>query len=102
MGKTTAFAVLAYSPELGTLSRGQISALAGLASYNSDGGTLKDKRSIRGGRAELRTALYMASLTASRINPVLCKIYKRLRAAGKPAKVALAALMRKLLIALNA
>ena len=102
VGKTTAFALLAYAPELGTLCRGQISALAGLAPYNRDSGTLKGKRSIRGGRAELRTALYMASLTASRINPVLSTVYKRLRAAGKPAKVALTALMRKLLIALNA
>jgi transposase len=102
VGKTTAFAVLAYAPELGTLSRGQISALAGLAPYNRDSGTLKGKRSIRGGRAELRTALYMASLTASRSNPVLSEVYERLRAAGKPAKVALTALMRKLLIALNA
>ena len=102
MGKTTAFAVLAYAPELGTLCRGQISALAGLAPYNRDSGTLKGKRSIRGGRAELRTALAMASLTASGINPVLSKVYERLRAAGKPAKVALTALMRKLLIALNA
>lgn len=101
VGKITALAVLAHLPELGTLSDSKITGLAGLAPYNRDSGPHKGKRSIRGGRGEVRKSLYMASLTASRINPVLSKIYQRLILAGKPHKVALTALMRKLLIALN-
>lgn len=102
VGKITALALVAHLPELGTLGDAKITALAGLAPYNHDSGPIKGKRSISGGRAAVRKALYMASLTASRINPVLSVIYKRLRKAGKPPKVALTALMRKLLIALNA
>lgn len=101
VGKITALALLAHLPELGTISDPAITALAGLAPYNNDSGPVKGKRSISGGRSAVRKALYMASLTATRFNPVLSVIYRRLRAAGKPPKVALVAIMRKLLIALN-
>lgn len=102
VGKITALAVLAHLPELGTLSDAKITGLAGLAPYNRDSGPHKGKRSIRGGRGDVRKSLYMASLTAARMNPVLSKMYQRLILAGKPHKVALTALMRKLLVALNA
>lgn len=88
-------------PELGTLNRRQISALAGVAPFNQDSGQWRGKRRIYGGRAAARTALYMAALVGSRHNPVLRAFYQRLRAAGKPAKVALTACMRKLLTILN-
>jgi len=101
VGKITALAVLAHLPELGTLSAAKITGLAGLAPYNRDSGPHKGKRYISGGRPDVRKSLYMASLTASRSNPVLSKVYQRLILAGKPQKVALTALMRKLLIALN-
>lgn len=101
VGATTAFSLLAHLPELGTLSDAKITALAGLAPYNNDSGAFKGKRSIRGGRGPVRKSLYMASLSAIRHNPVLAPFYKRLRAAGKVGKVALTAVMRKLLIALN-
>ncbi len=102
VGKITALALLAHLPELGTVSDAKITALVGLAPYNNDSGPKKGKRSIRGGRGHVRKSLYMAALTAARINPVLSVIYKRLRANGKPPKVAITALMRKLLTALNA
>ena len=89
-------------PELGTLNSRQVSALAGVAPYNHDSGRLKGKRCISGGRATLRSALYMATLAATRFNPVIRAFYQRLLAAGKPKKVALVACMRKLLTILNA
>jgi len=96
VGQRTAWLLLAALPELGTLQRGQAAALAGLAPYNHDSGPLRGQRHIAHGRALARTALYMAALVASRCNPVLKPFYERLRAAGKPGKVALVALMRKL------
>jgi transposase len=106
VGLTTVAVLLADLPELGQLSREQIAALAGLAPYNHDSGTLRGTRSIWGGRASVRTALYMACLVGTRCNGVLKKFYKRLRAANpqrdaKCKKVCLTACMRKLLITLN-
>jgi transposase len=102
VGSLTASALLAALPELGTLSKNQVASLAGLAPFNRDSGAFRGTRSIRGGRIAVRTALYMAALTASRFNPILKAFYQRLKAAGKPHKVALTAVMRKLLIYLNA
>jgi transposase len=96
VGQRTAWLLLAALPELGTLQRGQAAALAGLAPYNHDSGPWRGQRHIAHGRALARTALYMAALVAARCNPVLKPFYERLRAAGKPGKVALVALMRKL------
>lgn len=89
-------------PELGTLSRQHLAALVGLAPFHRDSGTLRGSRHIWGGRAQVRTALYMSTLVAVRYNPVLKAFYQRLRAAGKLAKVALTACMRTLLTILNA
>lgn len=96
VGQRTAWLLLAALPELGTLQRGQAAALAGLAPYNHDSGPHRGQRHIAHGRPLARQALYMAALVAARRNPVLRPFYHRLRAAGKPAKVALVALMRKL------
>jgi transposase len=101
VGPLTAATVLALAPELGSLSRAQAAALAGLAPRNRDSGTFKGKRMIGGGRYKLRRALYMAALVASRHNPILQAFYQRLIAKGKAPKLALTALMRKLLIHLN-
>jgi transposase len=89
-------------PELGTLSRQRLATLVGVAPLNRDSGTLRGSRTIWGGRAHVRTALYMSTLVAVRYNPVLKTFYERLRAAGKAAKVALTACMRKLLTILHA
>jgi transposase len=96
VGQRTAWLLLAALPELGTLQRGQAAALAGLAPYNHDSGPQRGQRHIAHGRPLARRALYMAALVAARFNPVLGPFYQRLRAAGKPGKVALVALMRKL------
>jgi transposase len=93
---------IASLPELGTLNRYQIAALAGVAPLNRDSGKSSGKRFCWGGRVEVRCALYMAALVGMRHNPVLKALYERLRAKGKPAKVALVACMRKLLTILNA
>lgn len=102
VGPVLAATLLGEMPELGTLDRRQIAALAGLAPFNRDSGKLKGRRAVWGGRSGVRTALYMATLSAIRFNPVLKSTYDRLRQAGKPAKVALVACMRKLLTILNA
>jgi transposase len=94
--------LLASLPELGKLDAKRIAALAGLAPMARDSGTFKGRRMIRGGRADVRSALYMATLSAVRYNPTLKAFYDRLRGAGKPAKVALTAAARKLLTILNA
>jgi transposase len=101
VGLLTAAALLAALPELGTLGKNQITALAGLAPFNRDSGLLRGTRSISGGRRAARQALYMAAFSATRCNAVLRPFYQRLRTAGKPFKVALVAVMRKLLIHLN-
>ena len=102
IGPATARPLLAELPELGTLGRKQIAALVGVAPLNRDSGTMRGRRRTWGGRASVRTALYMAALVAARHNPVIAAFYQRLRAAGKPAKVALVACMHKLLLILNA
>lgn len=102
IGPVVARTLLALLPELGQLSRKQIAALVGVAPLARDSGQWRGRRVIWGGRAAVRKALFMAALVASRRNPVLHTFYKRLRAAGKPAKVALVACMRKLLTILNA
>jgi transposase len=101
VGRITAVTVLAAIPELGQLNRRQAAALAGLCPYNRDSGQWAGKRCISGGRSEVRRALYMAALAASRSNHLLKPFYQRLIAAGKPAKVALTAVMRKLIILMN-
>jgi transposase len=101
VGPRTAALLLAQMPELGQLNRREAAALAGLAPFNRDSGTARGKRAIFGGRRAVRCGLYMAALVASRHNPILAAFYRRLRAAGKPPKLALTATMRKLLIALN-
>ncbi len=102
VGTMTVAALLAEVPELGNLSRREISALVGVAPINRDSGTMRGRRSIFGGRAGVRTALYMSALVAARFNPVIKASYMRLLAAGKAKKVALVACMRKLLTILNA
>ena len=101
IGPVTAACLLAELPELGTLNRKQIAALVGVAPHNRDSGTYRGKRSVWGGRAPVRASLYMATLVATRCNPVIQTFYARLCAAGKPKKVALTACMRKLLTILN-
>jgi transposase len=102
VGDQTARTLIAALPELGTLGRREIAALAGLAPFNCDSGHWRGRRSITGGRADVRSVLYMAALAAIRSNAPLKACYQRLRTAGKPAKVALVAVMRKLLTILNA
>ena len=102
IGPVISRTLLAELPELGRLNRKQIAALVGIAPLNRDSGTLRGRRTIWGGRATVRAALYMAALVASRRNLVIRAFYRRLRDAGKPAKVALVACMRKLLTILNA
>ena len=102
VGPITASTLIAELPELGHLDRRQIAALVGVAPFNRDSGTLRGRRTIRGGRRPVRRALYMAALTATRHNPVLVTFYQRLRTTGHPPKVALMAALRKLLTILNA
>lgn len=102
VGPVMSRTVVAELPELGTLNRKQIAALVGVAPFNRDSGRLRGRRTIWGGRAPVRTALYMATLVATRWNPVIRVFYQRLRTAGKVPKVALVAAMRKLLTMLNA
>ena len=102
VGSGTARTMLAELPELGTLNRRQIAALAGLAPFTRQSGKWRGKRFISGGRASVRTALFMAAMTAMRCNPALRAFHHRLRAAGKPKMVALIAVARKLLTVLNA
>ena len=101
VGARTAALLLAQMPELGQLNRREVAALVGVAPFNRDSGKWRGKRAIYGGRRYVRHGLYMAALVAARHNPILRAFYQRLRAAGKPAKVALTATMRKLLIVLN-
>jgi transposase len=102
VGPVTAATLLASLPELGTLNRKQIAALVGVAPLNRDSGRLRGTRTIWGGRAGVRRVLYQATMSARRFNPLIKPLYDRLRAAGKPMKVAHIACMRKLLTILNA
>jgi len=102
VGDVTAHSMVALLPELGSLSRRQVSALVGVAPLNCDSGKQRGQRHIRGGRAPVRTALYMATLSAIKHNPTIRDYHQRLIAAGKRKKVAIVACMRKLLTVLNA
>lgn len=101
IGPVNSRMMMACLPELGRLNRQKISALVGVAPFNCDSGTLKGKRRIWGGRAQVRESLYMAAETARRWNPVIRALYERLIARGKPHKVAIVACMHKMLIILN-
>ena len=101
VGPVLCSTVIARLPELGRLNRKEIAALAGVAPFNRDSGKLRGKRTVWGGRRQLRRVLYMATLSATRVNPVVREFYQRLVEAGKPKKLALTACMRKLLTILN-
>ena len=102
IGKTSARTLIAELPELGALDRRKIASLVGVAPVNRDSGTFRGRRMVLGGRASVRKALYMPTLTAIRRNPPIRALYARLIARGKPAKLAITAAMRKLLTILNA
>ncbi len=102
LGDGVAYTLLGELPELGQLTNRQIAALCGLAPFNRDSGRLKGKRRIRGGRAPIRTVLYMAMLSAIQHNPVIKRCYQNLVARGKHKKVAIIACMRKMMTILNA
>jgi transposase len=102
IGRVVGAGLVAWLPELGQLSAAKVGALAGLAPFDDDSGDRSGKRHISGGRAGLRNLLYMAALSAVRFNPVMKAFYQRLLAAGKPKKVALVAVMHKMLTRLNA
>lgn len=102
VGPVTSATMLGMLPELGQLNRQQIAALVGVAPVNRDSGKKRGKRKIFGGRAEVRSVLYMAALAATKFNPVIRKFYERLIRQGKEKKVAITACMRKLLVILNA
>lgn len=102
IGPATLRTLIAELPELGRLTRRKIAALVGLAPINRDSGTMRGRRTIAGGRAAVRAALFMPALVASKKNPVIAPYYEKLRAAGKTHKQALTACMRKLLVILNA
>jgi transposase len=102
VGPVTMASLIGILPELGKLTNREASALVGVAPFNNDSGPRRGKRSIRGGRTDLRCTLYMATLVATRHNEVIKRFYQRLLAAGKPKKVALVACMRKLITILNA
>ncbi len=101
IGEITVASVLAFMPELGSLSRPQAAALLGVAPYVCESGMERGKRHVWGGRANVRTCFYMAAMTAMRDNRILREFYQRLRKAGKPGKVAIVAVMRKLICLLN-
>ena len=102
VGAVTAFSLISDLPELGQLKHKEIAALAGVAPFCRDSGKMKGKRTIWGGRARVRTSLYMATLSATRYNPAIKKFYERLMSKGKVHKVAMVACMRKLLTVMNA
>src|SRR6478752_2339954 len=103
VGPVSARTLLAELPELGSLTRRQAAALVGVAPFSRDSGKMRGKRAIGGGRAALRACLYMAAVAAVRAgNPAVAGFYGRLRTAGKPAKLALTACVRKLVVTLNA
>jgi transposase len=102
VGPVLATTLIAELPELGSLNRKEVAALVGVAPLNRDSGSLRGRRTVWGGRRRVRTALYMATLVATRHNPLLRSFYERLCGAGKAKKVALTACMHKLLTILNA
>lgn len=102
VGRVTISTLLGRLPELGSLDRKPLAALVGVAPFSDDSGKRRGQRYIQGGRADVRCVLYMAALSATRCNPTIKALFQRLRAQGKPFKVALTACMRKLLIIMNA
>lgn len=102
IGLRTACVLLAGLPELGSMDKGQIAKLVGVAPLNRDSGKMRGKRMISGGRKPVRDALYIAALPAIRFDPLIKAFYAKLRASGKPGKVALVAVMRKMIVILNA
>lgn len=102
IGPVTTFALIAFLPELGTINRQAIAMLAGLAPLNNDSGQRLGRRVIWGGRKKVRTALYMACISALKCNPVISNYYRRLRAMNKTHKIAITACMRKMIVILNA
>jgi transposase len=102
VGDVTAGTLIAMLPELGKLSRGEITSLVGLAPFDRQSGTWKGKRFISGGRVRVRCVLYMGALSAKTWDPAIKAVFQRLQAAGKPFKVCFVACMRKLLVMLNA
>ena len=102
VGPITSSTLIVALPELGQLDRRAITALVGLAPFNRDSGVMRGRRSIYGGRSQVRTLLYMAAISAIRCNPVIRAFYERLKSRGKPHKVAMVACMRKMLTILNA
>lgn len=102
IGPLTSRSLLAWLPELGALNRKQIAALVGVAPFNRDSGQMRGRRTVWGGRKQVRPSLYMATIAACRFNPAIRTFYQRLLQAGKRKKVALTAWMRKLLTILNA
>lgn len=102
VGEETANVLLAELPELGHIDKGKVASLVGLAPFNRDSGALRGRACIYGGRKNVRNALYMAALSARRFNPILKAFYENLRNRGKPYKVATTAVMRKLIICINA
>jgi transposase len=102
VGDVVAAILVSHLPELGTMTKREVASLCGLAPFNHDSGRLRGKRSIYGGRAIVRSALYMASLSASRFDPVFAKDYQRLLSNGKNKRLALTAIMRKMAVRLNA
>ena len=102
VGPVLAFTLIALVPELGQMSRKQVAAIVGVAPYDFDSGKMKGMRCIWGGRAPVRRVLYMAALTACRFSPALKTFHERLAAAGKKSKVAIVAVMRKIITTLNA
>ena len=102
VGPVLSQTILAEMPEIGQLTRKQIASLAGVAPINRDSGAFRGRRAIHGGRAYVRTVLYMATVAAIRCNPVVKHTYTALKQAGKPTKVAITACMRKIIVMLNA
>lgn len=102
VGDTLVYTLLAELPELGSLNNKQVAALVGVAPINRDSGRMRGKRRIQGGRASVRTVLYMATLSATQCNPVIRDFYEKLVGQGKHKKVAITACMRKLITMLNA
>lgn len=102
VGKITAMNILIHLPELGSLTNKEVAALAGVAPYNRDSGQMSGKRAVWGGRAAVRSALYMAILSAIKFNPAIKHFYQKLLAKGKLKKVAMVACMRKMIITMNA
>jgi transposase len=101
VGPVLSLSLIAYMPELGSISNKTASSMLGVAPHPRDSGKMKGRRSIRGGRPQVRHVLYMAAVTAARSNPILKEFYQRLRNQGKPGKVALVAVMRKMICILN-